>query len=250
MKRFVFIAFALIFAFSYVDAQEDADAYTEKIRIVEFNYGQYLPFADLADRFGRYNSIGSSVGLLYANNVQLELRGNILYGRNVKEDVLRPLRNEEGVVTGADGIDAILFLRMRGANVSMQLNKIIPRNKETRSGVKLGLGAGLLWHKIRLQDDSRSVAQLLEDYEYGYDRLSAGLSLNQFVGYQILAKNQTLNFIFGLDVVESFTKNIRPFNFSGTDEFHNASRLDIAVGLKVGFMMTFYKFDKPEEIFY
>lgn len=254
MKKQIYFILILLLIFcsgySQQIAKSDTDSYSGKIHIIEFNYGQMVPLADLNDRFGRFNTIGSSVGILFKNNIELGLKGSIFYGRNVKEDVFQNLRNDQGIITGADGIDALLFLRMRGAHIGLQASKILPRNKDTRSGIKIGLGAGILWHKIRLQDDSRSVAQLLQDYQYGYDRLSVGFAVNQFVGYQILAKNQTLNFIFGFDIVESFTKNIRPYNFSGTEEFHNSTRLDVGIGIKVGFMMTFYQFDTPEEIFY
>jgi hypothetical protein len=239
-----------MFCVSTILAQEETEAYGDNIYLVEFNFGYTLPLADLNDRFGGFNSVGSSVGLLLKNNVQLEVRGNLLFGNRVKEDVLFNLRNDVGIITGVLGNEAMVLLRKRGGKIGTRINKVFTTKEDSRSGLKLGIGAGLLYHRIRVQDDSRSAEQINGAYEFGYDRLSSGLFLDQFIGYQFVAKDQRLNFVLGVDVFQAMTKNRRSFDFSGDPDVLTEDRLDIGLGFKAGFMLSFYQFNQPEEIFY
>lgn len=231
-------------------SQDEKEIEDKNLFLTEFNYSHSIPMKDMGERFGRFNGIGGAIGMLFTNNIHVELKGDLLFGLRVKEDVLQQLRNDLGEITGADGASSPIFLRMRGAKIGLRLGKLFPIKKENRSGLKLSFGLGYLYHKIRLQDDSRGVSQIVGDYQYGYDRLTAGLNLEEFVGYQFVAKNQSVNLIVGIELFQAFTKGQRSFDFMQVGELTNENRLDLGVGLKAGFIIAFYQFDKSEEIFY
>ena len=109
-------------------------------------------------------------------------------------------------------------------------------------------GAGLLRHWIRIQDDNSSVTQLTGDYKKGYDRLTGGLALSQFIGWQSLAADRRSNWLIGLEFNEGFTNTLRDWDFNERRKL-DESRLDIRIGLRVAWTLPFYQ-GKSEEIYY
>jgi len=244
----IFFFFLFIFTVSATVAQEEK-SFSGSINLVEFSYGFSFSGGDMSDRFGGISYINSGYSFLHKSNFLVELKGGFLFGTNVKEDVLAELRKEEGLIIGNNGVDAIVFLRSRGIQLSMNVGKVITFRENSRSGIKLTAGVGFLQHWIRIQDDVNTLPQLDNDYVFGYDRKTRGLSINQFIGYQVLANNQRLNFSAGVEFTQGFTKNIRTYNF-GSAVDHSASRLDLLITPKIGIILSFYKFDSPDEIFY
>jgi hypothetical protein len=109
---------------------------------------------------------------------------------------------------------------------------------------------GLFQHKIRIQDDPQVVvSSLAGDYKKGYDRLTNGLAITEFIGYQHFAKNRLINFYAGIELTQGFTQNRRDYNFD-TFERDDAKRFDGLVGFKLGWVLPFYLSDNPDEIFY
>ena len=53
------------------------------------------------------------------------------------------------------------------------------------------------------------IPQLNDELIKGYDRLSAGFSLKQSLTIYALSKNKKINFHLGLEVIESWTKDLR-----------------------------------------
>lgn len=83
-------------------------------------------------------------------------------------------RTPEGDIIGNDRLLASVVLRKRGYYFGGLVGKLFTFN-EKRSGIRLTLGAGLLRHWIRIQDDNSSVPELTGDYKKGYDRLTGSL---------------------------------------------------------------------------
>lgn len=74
-------------------------------------------------------------------------------------------------------------------------------------------GVGILQHKIRIEHQDNKIPQLEGDYLKGYDRLSNGLMVHQFVGYFHMSNNRLINFFVGAEAWQGFTKNRRDLNF-------------------------------------
>jgi len=243
-----FLLFFLILPF-LSKAQTDTTAYYGQIRMLELEYGFHQPIGDLNARFDFFSSVGGGISVLTKNDIQFQLGANLFFGNRVDQDVLSELRTESGLIIGSDGRDAAVFLRMRGAKYKFMVGKIFRTNELNRNGLKVMLGLGHQSNWTRIQDDSQSLTQASGDYIYGYDRLASGFSLEQFVGYQALAKNSNLNFYAGLEASQSFNSFRRKFNFGEPDLFGKKS-LDIILGVRIGVMLTFYNFEAPEEIYY
>ena len=233
--------------------QRGESAKTDQSGVLLFNlsYGGQVPGGDLADRFGINGYLGAGLDYLLANNWAFGFEGHILFGSEVKNDVLSILRNPEGGIYADNGTLAEVTLRERGFYLGAHLGKLIPVSAANRrSGIRINLGAGLLQHKVRVQEDPQAfVPQIAGDNKKGYDRLTNGLALNQFIGYQYLSKNRRINFFVGFDLTQAFTQNRRSWNFDtlGVD---TAKRLDLLFGFRAGWSLPFYLGEDPEEIFY
>ena len=239
----------LLFLPALLTFGQEEESFKGNMTLVEFSYGYSFAGGDMKDRFGGASYLNTGVSYLHKSNFQFELKGGLIFGPNVNEDVLSQLRKEEGLIVGNNGADAAVFLRERGLQLSLNVGKIISFREDSRSGIKLSAGIGFLQHWIRVQDDLNTLPQLSNDYIFGYDRKTRGFATNQFVGYQVLANNQRLNFNVGVEFTQGFTRNIRNFNF-GSDIDHSEQRLDLLITPKIGLILSFYQFDSPDEIFY
>ena len=196
----------------------------------------------MKDRFGLNFDIGLGAEMILPNNWIFGLAGGIIFGNRVNEDVVRNLRTSFNQIIGSNTGLAAVSLRERGFHSEVRVGKLIPvieNNK--KSGLRLVLGLGFLQHKIRVQEDPQSfVPQITGDYAKGYDRLSNGLMLSEFIGYQHLSKNRLVNFYGGFELTQGFTQNRRDYDFLTMSESDKSNRLDLLYGFKVGWILPFY----------
>jgi hypothetical protein len=209
-----------------------------KAILLHVSFGAHLPGADLADRFGLDGAYGGGLDFMTANNYFLGVEGHAIFGQEVKEDPLAILRTPDGFIIGNDRALSAVQLRMRGFYAGGTIGKLITFS-ENRQGLRVALGAGWLQHKIRVQDDDRTLTQITGEYAKGYDRLTGGLALNQFVGWQKLGKMKRSNFMIGLEFNQGFTQTRRDWDFS-TRQKLSGRRIDLRFGIKAAWTLPFY----------
>ncbi len=253
-RTFILLFFILLCHSIYCTAQSSQNNAYSAI-LFNTSYGFHIPAADLSDRFGSNFSIGGSIEYLTEKgNWMLGIKGNNLFSQNVKEDVLATIRTSEGFLIGnsgaATGKFALVVLRERGFYAGGLVGKLFALSKKNkRSGIRATVGAGLLQHKIRIQDESGTAQQIAGDYKKGYDQLSNGLALEQFIGYQYLSINRGANFFAGFEFTQAFTKNRRNSNFA-TRTKDNTKRIDVLTGFRIGWTIPIYVGEKGEDLFY
>ncbi len=252
MSRIFFLLYLL--TISYICfAQNRKNTYTALL--IQANYGVHMPAGDLANRFGSNFSIGGGADILTEKgNWILGVKGNNLFGKNVKEDVLASLRDRDGFIIGnneaGSGNYALIVQRQRGLYLGGHIGKLIALSKKnTRSGIRLTLGAGLLQHKVRIQDESGVANQIAGAYIKGYDQLSNGLALEQFIGYQHIGLSRGFNFYAGFEFTQAFTNNRRNFNFA-TRTKDTIKRFDALLGFRLGWLIPIYIGEKGEDLIY
>jgi len=218
--------------------------------MAKIGMGYDIPMADLADRFG--NNLNFHVGLerLSESNWIVSTDFTYRFGSSVNEDVLSAFRLPTGQFLATDGLPIDAFLRSRGASLRVSLGKIIAmHSKSPQSGFRIDIGAGLLSHYIRVQDENQAVDQIFGEYHKVYDRLTRGFALTEYVGYQYLSTDGFLNFNIGFEFNQAFTSSVRSVNFT-TNELGESGRKDFLTGLKVTWMIPLYIDDKGEKIYY
>ena len=218
---------------------------------VNFTYANQWPEGDLKDRFGSNLEVGIGLDLITKKqSFIIGLTGALQFGNFVKENVLESIQNENGDIVGRDQGTAIVSLRQRGIYVGGHVGKIFALSQiNKRSGIRITLGMGLLQHKIRLQDDLQTVNILTGEYAKGFDRLTNGLALQQFIGYQIYSSNRLINFYAGVELIEAFTQSRRSFDFA-SNSVDTQMRKDLLIGLKIGWTLPLYLQSDPDEIYY
>ena len=145
------------------------------VKLLDFKYGIQVPAGDMLDRFGVSNSVG--LGLEIASlkaKTFAGISGHYFFGNTVKEDVLTQLRSEDGNIIGIDQQLGDVHLKERGYYAGAHVGKIFKTTKHnhTLTGIRTQIGLGLLQHKIRVQDNFKTIGPLEKKYLPGYDRLT------------------------------------------------------------------------------
>lgn len=210
-------------------------------KLLSLGYTFQIPMADMADRFGSNNNIGASFCFKMAHNFLLGVEGNILFGGNIKEDtILDGLFTSQGFLIGTNGLAESVILFERGYSVSGKVGKLFPVfNSNPNSGLNVMIGAGFLQHKIKIEDPDNAVPYVNGVYSKGYDRLTNGISISQYIGYLHLDRRKLINFNLGIELIEAFTQNRRDFNYDQMKK-DTTKRLDVLLGVKFALILPFY----------
>ena len=209
-----------------------------------------IPGADLSKRFGKNATIGLDLTFKAKNNWFLTAGGHFMFGKNVKElGLLDTLKGETGEIIDQNGQFAVIGYNERGMYLGGSLGKIIPLNKVNgNSGLVVSVGGGYLQHRIKIFSTS-TVPQLAGNYKKGYDRMTTGPALTQFIGYRFMDPVLRLNFVVGFEMIEGFTQNRRNLNFD-TGFADHTKRLDLLYGLRFSLSVPLYLKKADEEEFF
>lgn len=251
MPKLYLLSLALIAGICTANAQ-DGRLNKGNALLPSISYAAQAPGGDLVDRFGPNFNVGLSLDYLTSEkNWIFGLTGQYLFGQDVKTDVLAGLRTPEGSIIGNDRSYVDIQLKERGFYAGLHIGKLVSFSSlNPRSGFRFTVGAGLLQHKIRIQDDPLTgVPQLSDTYKKGYDRLTNGLALQEFVGYQLLSNNRRINFFAGFEFTQAFTRSRRDFDFD-TRQKDDADRLDLLFGFRLGWILPFYFGQAADEVYY
>lgn len=219
---------------------------------LNFHYSFQMPSADLAKMYGNSMAVGG--GAEYFNwktGIIAGAESWYLWGNEVLIDPLRNIRSSEGEVLAEQSF-APISLKQRGFFVGGHIGKLfrLHLSEKYLGGIRVTLGSGFLEHYIRIQDDQNySAPQVAGYYKNGYDRLTNGLAINGFIGYQMMSFNRRTNFFVGLEWTKGFTKNRRGFNFD-TRSVDNETRNDLLFGLRAGWILPILATERADKIEY
>lgn len=209
-----------------------------------------VPKGDLEQRFGHNFNVGGVFQWKSKKNIIIGFDGQFLFGNTVKEDgILDSLTTSQGGIISSQGEFADVILYERGLKFEIKVGKIFPVfGPNKNSGLMGTVGAGILQHKIRIENQGSSIPSIEGDYKKGYDRLSNGICLTAFAGYMNFGNKRLVNFYAGLEITKAFIQNRRSFNFD-TREQDNKERNDVLIGLRVGWVIPIYK-RAPRDFYY
>ena len=216
------------------------------------SYAYQIPGGDMAQRFGNNSVISGGFMMKTTANWLYGADFSFLFGNKVKidEEIMLNLKTELGYIIDDGGSYAEYSLFERGFYVSARFGKLISvLAPNPNSGIMVMGSAGYLQHKIRIEVLDNSAPQLVDDYKKGYDRLTGGFGINEFIGYMYLSNNNLLNFYGGIEFNQAWTKPLREVNFDTRLPDENQNRFDSSIGFRVGWMIPFFK-RMPEKYYY
>jgi hypothetical protein len=213
------------------------------------SYGAYLPGGNLVNRFGWNSALCIHTDVKFKSKILFGLGGKFLFGNKIKENVLSLLYTSDGQIIDQNGNYAIVLTQQRGFTVDAYAGYLLTKfGPNLNSGILFTAGAGFMQHKIRIEHKLNPIPALEGDYIKGYDRLTNGVMLHQFIGYQYLSNKRLVNFFVGIDLMQGFTMNRRSYNFD-TMETDNTKRIDLLFGLRAGWILPLYA-RAPKEFYY
>lgn len=259
--RYVFIL-TLLFCTAVVHAQVDLFGPSESKEarsgvLLNINGGFDLPGADMAKRFD--NSWRLGPGILYKtkNNWLIGTKFDFITGRNVNEDSLMinvadkyysskqnlyEFINNSGQRIGVPVYE-------RGYAVGLSGGKIFSHSKDhPDNGIITLTSVGFVQHRINIYDKDKTVEQVRGEYRKGYDRLTNGIFVEQYLGYVYFARNKLINFTLGADILVGFTQGRRTFLYDVMRP-DDAKRLDILYGLRAGWFLPIYNRKSEDMMF-
>lgn len=220
-----------------------------KIWCLDVLAGVDFPMADMAKRFGTSYRIGVGIKHKTENNWIFGAKFEFIVGNKMKEDsLLYNMKNASGI-TNINGEVINVGMFERGYMTGVTIGKIFPfAQANPNSGPMMLASLGFIQYKINFFDRDNSFPQLRDEYKKGYDRLTNGIYIEDFIGYCLHSKNKLVNVYAGLNFAWGFTKVRRDyiFDLARTD---NANRNDILVGFKLGWVVPIYK-KKSEDTYY
>jgi hypothetical protein len=237
--------FLFYFTALLVNAQETTDVKPEKwgdkIMNIQFNYTYIQPGGDLAGRFGNFHNVGFGGLFKILNNWTFAADVSYQFGTQVTEtNFLYNLTNSNGIIMTGGGGPATFNIGMRGFTVMGKIGRVFPLGwRNPNSGIMIMMGGGVYYHKINIATNGNEIPSLTENYKKGYDRLSMGPALTQFVGYYYHSPSRYINFYIGLDLVQGFTQSVRAYNYD-TNMPDTEKRTDITYGARIGWMIPIY----------
>ncbi|MES2763945.1 MAG: hypothetical protein V4677_17140 [Bacteroidota bacterium] len=238
--KFYFIICFCLMLQSQTKAQSVKDS-CFRILMVGFHFSGQLPKYDLEKRFGPNLSAGASFTWKTKHNILFSVEGSYFFGNRVREDVVASMRNENGAIIDNEGYPADLRLTERGWNIYGNVGYMFSKlGNNPNSGLFVTAGAGWMQHKVNLYDANKKVAAVHGDLKKGYDRLTGGFGLTQFVGYKYISNNRLANCYFGFEFYEGFTQSLRGFNYD-TGQEDTQKRFDMLMGFRFGWILPLYK---------
>jgi hypothetical protein len=210
---------------------------------VTMSYAYQLPGGDMANRYGDNSNLSLGFHIKSRTQWYYGVQGQFIFGSSVKQEsgFLGNLMVEGNYVLDNDGYPATLVIQQRGFAVSADVGRLFTVvGPNLNSGILVKTGVGFMQHKIRIEHQETSIAQLEGDYLKGYDRMANGPAATAFLGYYHMSNNRLINFVIGLEGWRGFTEPRRSMNFD-TGQIESGVRNDILIGLRAGWTLHLYK---------
>jgi hypothetical protein len=229
------------------------------------NFTYHFVMADLRKEFGNNLSIGTDICLKTKSNWTIDFGFKYYFKdkKAVRDDIIdytfqlitTKLPDGTSIFVAAGGnASGGIQVGFRGISFHLQAGKVIPVvQKFQNSGILLKAGIGVMQHYLYIKNppsyDQDHVPALTAEYRKGYDRLTLGFSLNQFVGYMHLTKKNLLCFYGGVEFYQIFAHRQREYDFNLMRK-DDAKLFESLIGLKVGWIIPLYKHNPYAEFEY
>jgi len=219
--------------------------------IIDIHYGFHIPGGDLSERFGASMSAGTSLLYKTNKNFLFGLNFNYEFGNNVKieDSIFKHLYTQDGFIIDGDGLYAEVFTHQRAWHGYGRIGKIFPIfGPNDNCGPFITFGAGYMMHKIRIYNQDMTALQIKDEYKKGYDRLTAGFSISQQIGYMHIGNKKSNSFTASFELIQGFTKPQRNYQFDLMGPESQKTRLDLMYGFRISWMIPLFR--QPSDGYY
>lgn len=201
-----------------------------------------FPQLDLAKRFGTSYRLGVGIKYKTEKNWIYGVKFEFITGNKMRDDSLMwNLKTSQTGIINQEGDVLNVGLFQRGYMCGVQLGKIFPILQANKnSGIMTLASVGFMQYKINIFDRNNSFPQFNDDYKKGYDRLTNGFYLEDFIGYNYFATNKLINCYAGFNFVWGFTQGRRDYQFD-LERPDTGARKDVMIGFRLGWVVPIYR---------
>lgn len=254
MKYSFRLLFILFFTLSLYTSYSQVNVKDSSINIpmIFGSAAFHVPGGDMAERFGVNYAAGAGFSYKTKGNWIFGVDFEYLFGTDVKikDDLFRHLETSSGFIIDGNGVPADVAVLERGHFTAAKFGKLFPVfGPNPNSGIMFTAGAGYIRHIISISNIDNTAPQLAGDYRRGYDRLTHGYGLTQFIGYVHMSNKRTVNFFVGFEFIEAWTKSLRAYDFDLMQP-DLKNRFDFLGGFKAGWILPLYGRAPQDYYFY
>jgi len=240
MKRTLLVTILILAALAS-RAQSVSDT-SLLLNMFSFHLSGHVPGGDIAQRYGMNIGVGGSYMLKLRSNWMMSADFTFFSGNTLKEDeIFDELKDSEDIFINIYGEIGEAVFYERGFYTGLRGGRLFPLiGPNPNSGLLIMGSAGFLQYKTLIHQDGEDIPSLNGEYKTGYDRLTNGFGISQFIGYLHLDSNDPVNFYVGFDFHQAWTKNRRDWNFDlmGPDD---RLRKDLLFGIRFGWIFPVNK---------
>jgi hypothetical protein len=219
------------------------------------NFTYNIVMADLRKDYGNNLAIGADIGVKMKSNWSIDFGFKYYFGGKVDagliDSTFKNLVVDGFFIEGKNGGSATseIELEFRGVSFHLQAGKIIAVTKRYRnSGIWIKAGIGVTQHFMNIKNPEDMVFSLAKEYKKGYDKLTLGFSLYQFIGYAHINRRNLFCMYGGVEFMENFAKRQRVYDYSLMRK-DNTKRFETMIGIKIGWIIPLYRHN-PNTVFY
>jgi hypothetical protein len=212
------------------------------VPLIQFSYAGQLPGGDLSARFGYNSNLALNFTVKTKTNWIYSVDFAYIFGNQIRESMLDSITTKvDHHVIDINGELADVRFYERGFSSTVWVGKLIPVfHSNPNSGLIINLGAGFMEHHIKIEDIANRSPQLAGNLKKGYDKLTNGPSVSEYIGYMFLSNNRYINFNVGFDFMQGFTQDRRDWDYQLMKK-DDKQRVDMLSGIRVGWILPLYK---------
>lgn len=269
MKRAILPLIFLVTALSAFGQGKYRDINKEIVPSVlfQFNYSAQLTGMDTKAVYGFTNLVGGGVIYKTASNWLWTANGNLISGDRIRPDRIEifgeGITDANGDLSGTGGFPVSLAFFQRGLHFQAEVGKLFPYKPNPNSGFFVQFGAGYLRNRIRIeyqQEMQNDPSVILDDLQYGYDRMRGGPAFHVETGYFLMSNSKLYNVTLSLEATYARTRHLRDYDFrvffDENGEPHPVGYNDMSqrfndfyYGIRVSWMFPTYQ-RMPEKYYY
>lgn len=215
------------------------------------NYTAQFPYGNMKDRFGFNSLFGLHITYKTDRNWLIGGEAAFLYGADVKESyVITKIATTTNQYISQNNDLIRINPQEQGFIVKLTAGKIIPFHKKyPDAGLLTMTSFGFLYHKIALNVREASLPQFSKVYRQGYDRMTYGPVLSQFIGGVFMMRKKYASGYIGATFDIAFTQGQRNYDFYLMAPLKD-KRIDMFVGLKLGWIIPVFLQTSEKEFYY
>lgn len=221
------------------------------LNMFSFHVSGHVPGGDIAKRYGMNFGAGGSYKLKLSSNWMLSADFSYFSGNNFKEtETFDHLSDKDGIFINIYGEVGEVIFYERGFYAGLGGGKLFPVfGPNSNSGLLILGSAGFLQYKTLIHQDGKDIPYLNGDYVKGYDKLTNGFGISEFIGYFHLDNDEPVNFYVGFEFHQAWTKNRRDWDFDLMRQ-DDRLRTDFLFGIRFGWIFLINKNSSGTHYYY